>query len=88
MKRDKSRYVSEKQIIPIQIPKKIDVGTLIGHYFQASNAPRFPQSGQLFVEKRLKHDVAMGVSLSGVLTSGGLGASFVPSLIRTGFANC
>lgn len=83
----KNKYLGGKNIVTKPIPKNISVKHLLEDYFQAFNAGRLREAGQLLTEKMLKQNVTIGMSLTGALTPAGLGGSCVVPLMEAGFVD-
>ncbi|MBF0501602.1 MAG: deoxyhypusine synthase [Candidatus Riflebacteria bacterium] len=78
-------YLTGARIDPMGIAKGMSVADLIDANFLAYNAGRLREGCRLYVEKMLKKDVTIGMSLAGALTPAGLGKSVVIPLIKAGF---
>jgi deoxyhypusine synthase len=87
MKSRKNPHLGGKQIVPAPIRKNIQIGLLVDSYFQAYNAARLKEGCHLFVQKMLRPDVCVGMSLTGALTPAGLGGSCVVPLMKSGFVD-
>jgi deoxyhypusine synthase len=83
----KRQYLKGNLIRPKPIPGNIRVSDLVDNYFQAYNAGRIREAAHLFVEKMLKSNVTVGLSITGALTPAGLGGSCVVPLIKAGFVD-
>lgn len=81
------RYLSGPRIFPDPINGKERAFDLIDKTFLAYNAARMREACSLFVEKMLKPNVCVGVSLAGALTPAGLGKSAIVPLINAGFVD-
>lgn len=81
----KSRFLKGQRIQPAPITAGMSVVDLIDQTFNAYNAGRFREGCRLFVERMLRSDVTVGVSLSGALTPAGLGMAALIPLVREGF---
>ena len=82
----KAKYLSGKRILPKAVTGREKLTTLMDG-FLAYNAARLREGCQLFVQKMLKADVTVGMSLAGALTPAGLGCSCVIPLIKAGFVD-
>ncbi len=74
-----------KKILPKKIDSAISLVDLVDHTYMSYNAGRLREGCQLFVERMLKKDVTVGVSLTGALTPAGLGMSCLIPLMEAGF---
>ncbi|MCX6339599.1 MAG: deoxyhypusine synthase [Candidatus Aureabacteria bacterium] len=83
----KSRYLSGKRILPKGITGREKLTALMDEAFLAYNSARLREGCQLFVEKMLRPDVTVGMSLAGALTPAGLGCSCIVPLIKAGFVD-
>ncbi len=83
----RSKYLSGKKIDPRPIKKNTTVIDLVDTHFQAYNAARLREAAQLFVEKMLKPNVTIGMSVTGALTPAGLGGSCIVPLMKAGFVD-
>ena len=81
----KKSFLSGQRIYPDPIGKGLTVDRLIDETFLAYNAGRLQEACRLFVEKMLRPEVTVGVSLSGALTPAGVGRSCIIPLIKAGF---
>jgi deoxyhypusine synthase len=63
------------------------VADLIDGSFLAYNAGRLQRAARVFVEKMLRPDCRVGMTLSGALTPAGLGGSSIIPMIRAGFVD-
>jgi deoxyhypusine synthase len=86
-KKKQSFFLRGQQIAPRAISGKITAAELIDDAFLAYNARRLREACRLFVEKMLKPDVVVGMSLTGALTPAGLGMSCIIPLIEAGFVD-
>jgi deoxyhypusine synthase len=80
-------FLKGKRIRSSPINRVLPLTKLVDEYFQAFNAGRLREGCQLFVEKMLERDVAVGMSLTGALTPAGLGGSCIVPLMRNGFVD-
>jgi len=80
-------YLSGERIFPDPITGKEKAFDLIDKTFLAYNAARMREACKLYVEKILKDNVCVGVSLAGALTPAGLGKSAIVPLINAGFVD-
>ncbi len=83
----KSRHLSGQHIDPKSISGEESAADLIDGAFLAYNAGRLRDACGLFVEKVLRPDVTVGLSLSGALTPAGLGMSALIPLVESGFVD-
>ena len=83
----KSKYLRGNKIIPKEIKKNIHIVDLVENYFQAYNSGRLREACNLFTQKMLKHNVTIGMTLTGALTPAGLGGSCIVPLIKAGFVD-
>jgi deoxyhypusine synthase len=83
----KKQYMSGQRILPRNLTGREKLPRLIDEVFLAYNAARLKEGCQLFVEKMLRPDVTVGMSLSGALTPAGLGCSCLIPLIEAGFVD-
>ena len=81
------QFLRGQRILPKPITGKEKLPDLIDRAFLAYNAARLQEGCRLFVEKMLKPDVTVGMSLAGALTPAGLGASAIIPLIKAGFVD-
>lgn len=85
--RGKERFLSGERILPSPITGRESVEELIDRTFLAYNAGRLQQAAQLLVEKMLRPNVVIGMSLAGALTPAGIGSSCLVALIKAGFVD-
>ena len=83
----KDEYLSGQRILPKGITGREPLARLLDETFLAYNAARLRQCCRLYVEKMLKPDVTVGMSLAGALTPAGLGCSCLVPLIKAGFVD-
>jgi deoxyhypusine synthase len=81
------KYLSGPRIFPDPITGREKLTTIIEKTFLAYNAARIREACRLYVEKMLKRDVYVGMSLAGALTPAGLGKSAIVPLINAGFVD-
>jgi len=86
-KSEHDRYLSGKRILPDGLKRDAAVADLVDQTFLAYNAGRLREGVQLFVQKMLRPEVTVGMSLSGALTPAGLGVSCIVPLIEAGFVD-
>ncbi|MGQ9560939.1 MAG: homospermidine biosynthesis protein [Candidatus Oleimicrobiaceae bacterium] len=86
-KRRKSPYLRGPRIKPAPITGNISVSELLDRTFLAYNAARLREAAHLLVQKVLRPEVTVGLSLSGALTPAGLGLSCIVPLIEHGFVD-
>jgi deoxyhypusine synthase len=84
---NRHKFLSGAAIDPKPVTGSMTVADLVEQSFFAYNAARLREACQLFVEKMLKDDVTIGVSLTGALTPAGLGMSTIIPLIENGFVD-
>ena len=82
----KKRYLSGQRILPKPITGREKLTTLM-EGFLAYNSARLREGCQLLVQKMLKSNVTVGMSLAGALTPAGLGCSCIIPLIKAGFVD-
>ncbi len=80
-----NQYLSGQRIFPKPITGKEKAKDLIEKTFLAYNAARIREACRLYVEKMLRPNVYVGMSLAGALTPAGLGKSAIVPLINAGF---
>src|SRR5262245_751709 len=83
----KSRYLHGRPIAPPPITKRTTVRELVDETFLAYNAARLREGCRLFVERMLRPDVTVAVSLTGALTPAGLVMSALIPLMEAGFVD-
>ncbi len=83
----KSRFLAGRRIAPKPVTGSVRAADLVERTFSAYNAARLREACALFVEKVLRPDVTVGVSLTGALTPAGLGLSCLIPLMRAGFVD-
>ncbi|HOL71474.1 MAG TPA: deoxyhypusine synthase [Bryobacteraceae bacterium] len=83
----RDKYLAGKRILPKNLRGKEKLSDLVEETFLAYNSARLREGCRLFVEKMLKPDVTIGMTLSGALTPAGLGCSCVVPLIKAGFVD-
>lgn len=81
----KQKLLAGRVIAPRPVAPDWKVARLIDETFLAYNAGRLREACRLLVERVLKEDVTVGVSLAGALTPAGLGMSCLIPLIEAGF---
>jgi deoxyhypusine synthase len=82
-----SMFLSGGRIDPEPVGKGELASTLIDNVFTSYNAGRLREACRLYVEKMLKTDCTVGMSLTGALTPTGLGKSCLIPLIENGFVD-
>jgi deoxyhypusine synthase len=80
-------FLKGKRIAPAAIRPGLGVRELVESAFLAYNAGRLREACRLFVEKILRANVTVGISLSGALTPAGLGKSCLVPLIESGMVD-
>jgi deoxyhypusine synthase len=83
----RSRYLSGARILPPPVGKRMRASDVIERTFLAYNAGRLREGARLLSERMLKHDVTVGLSLTGALTPAGLGVSCIVPLLKAGFVD-
>jgi deoxyhypusine synthase len=83
----KKRFLRGRRILPKPITGRESVEELIDHAFLAYNGARLQEACRLFVEKMLKSNVTVGMSLAGALTPAGVGSAALIPLIKAGFVD-
>ncbi len=84
---NKAKYLSGPRIMPPELTGRETIADLLEKTFLAYNGARLHEGCRLYVEKMLKSDVTVGMSLAGALTPAGLGRSVVVPLIKAGFVD-
>lgn len=74
-----------KAISTSPVEKNMSVVDLVDNCFCAFNAARISEICQLLVQKIMKDDVIVGLSLTGALTPAGLGSTSLLPLMKNGF---
>jgi deoxyhypusine synthase len=87
MPKKRSQYLGGRRIDSRPISRNATATELIERYFQAYNAGRLSEAARLYVQKMLKNNVTVGLSLTGALTPAGLGGSCIVPLIKSGFVD-
>ncbi len=82
-----SGYLKGPRIAPEPIRPGMAVSDLIRRTFLAYNAGRLRDAARLLVEKMLREDGTVGLTLSGALTPAGLGISCLAPLLRGGYVD-
>jgi deoxyhypusine synthase len=83
----KHRYLRGERICPKPITGRESLPDLMDRTFQAYNAGRLQEACRLFVDRMLKVDVTVGMSLAGALTPAGIGSAAIIPLIKAGFVD-
>jgi deoxyhypusine synthase len=83
----KKKYMAGKRIMPKNITGKEKLSYIVDEAFLAYNSARLKEACQLFADRMLDTDVAIGMSISGALTPAGLGCSSIIPLIKAGFVD-
>lgn len=83
----KSHYLGGRRIDPRPLTGREPVWQTIDQAFTSYNAGRLREGCQLLVEKMLRPDVTVGLSLTGALTPAGYGKSCLVPLIASGFVD-
>lgn len=84
---EQSGYLKGPRIAPEPIRPGMAVSDLIRRTFLAYNAGRLRDAARLLVEKMLRDDGTVGLTLSGALTPAGLGISCLAPLLRGGYVD-
>ena len=84
---NRDRYLSGSRILPKNLTGREKLPDIVDEVFLAYNSARLKEGCKLFVEKMLKPDVTIGMSISGALTPAGLGCSCIVPLIKSGFVD-
>jgi deoxyhypusine synthase len=84
---NRDRYLSGKRILPKNLTGREKLPDIVDEVFLAYNSARLKEGCKLFVEKMLKPDVTIGMSISGALTPAGLGCACIVPLIKAGFVD-
>jgi deoxyhypusine synthase len=84
---NRDRYLAGKRILPKNLTGGEKLPDIVDEVFLAYNSARLKEGCKLFVEKMLKPDVTIGMSISGALTPAGLGCSCIVPLIKAGFVD-
>src|SRR5262249_15998377 len=79
--------ISHKRIDPPVVTGQTPLPQLIDEVFLSYNAGRLREACKLFATKMLADDVTVGLSLSGALTPGGVGISWLVPLLEAGFVD-
>src|SRR6266705_4935798 len=83
----KKKYMAGKRIMPKNLTGKEKLAHIVDEVFLAYNSARLKEACQLFAINMLAADVTIGMSISGSLTSAGLGCSCIIPLIKAGFVD-
>jgi deoxyhypusine synthase len=81
------KFLSGNAISPKGIHPQTGIVELIEGAFLAYNAGRLREACQVFVQKMLRSDVTIGMSLTGALSPAGLGMAAIIPLIENGFVD-
>ncbi|MGO8787095.1 MAG: homospermidine biosynthesis protein [Terriglobia bacterium] len=84
---NRDRFMSGPRILPKNLTGKEKLPDIVDQVFLAYNSARLKEGCKLFVEKMLKPDVTIGMSISGALTPAGLGCSCIVPLIKAGYVD-
>ncbi|HET6203765.1 MAG TPA: deoxyhypusine synthase [Planctomycetota bacterium] len=84
---EKDRYLSGEAVDPPVVEGSDALAELIDRTFLAYNAGRLREACRLLVERILRPEVTVGVSIAGALTPAGLGRSCLIPWIRAGFVD-
>ncbi len=80
-------FLRGKSVTTRRIKKNATVSEMVNSYFQAYNAGRLSEACNLYVNKMLRPNVTVGMSLTGALTPAGLGGTCIVPLIESGFVD-
>lgn len=83
----RQEYLRGQRIDPRPISGTETVADLVDNAFLAYNAGRLREASRLLVERMLKDDVTVGMSLTGAMTPAGLGMSCIIPLMEAGFVD-
>jgi len=83
----RKNFLAGRAISPKGIHPKTSVVELVEGAFLAYNAGRMREACQVFVQKMLRPDVTVGMSLTGALSPAGLGMAAIIPLIENGFVD-
>ncbi len=83
----RQEYLRGQRIDPRPISGTETVADLVDNTFLAYNAGRLREASRLLVERMLKDDVTVGMSLTGAMTPAGLGMSCIIPLMEAGFVD-
>ncbi len=81
---DPSEFLNGQRIAPGGLRAGVSVADLVDEAFLAYNGGRLGEAARLLVQKILKPDVTLGVTLTGALTPAGLGRSCLIPLLLNG----
>jgi len=84
---NRDRYLAGKRILPKNLTGRENLPDIVDEVFLAYNSARLKEGCKLFVDKMLKPNVTIGMSISGALTPAGLGCSCIVPLIKAGFVD-
>ncbi len=82
-----NRFLQGRTINPQPIRGGMTVTDLIDHTFLAYNAGRLREGARLLVEKMLRPNVTVGMSLTGALTPTGLGIAALIPMVEAGYVD-
>lgn len=82
-----NRFLQGRKINPQPIRGGMTVTDLIDHTFLAYNAGRLREGARLLVEKMLRPNVTVGMSLTGALTPTGLGIAALIPMVEAGYVD-
>lgn len=86
-KKTKRRVLSGLRILPPGLTGRETVSEMVEKTFFAYNAARLREACNVVVQKMLRPEVTVGISLAGALTPAGLGCSCLVPLIEGGFVD-
>jgi deoxyhypusine synthase len=84
---NRSKFLSGARILPPPVRRGMSAANLVEKAFLAYNAGRLREASRLLAERMLRHDVTVGLSLTGALTPAGLGISCIVPLLKAGFVD-
>ncbi len=79
-----SRKPYGRKLDPSPMPARLTAAELVDRFFLAYNAARLREACRLLVEKMLRPEVTVGLSLSGAITPTGLGVAALAPLVEHG----
>ncbi len=83
----RQEYLRGQRIDPRPVTGAETVAELMENAFLAYNAGRLREASRLLVERMLRDDVTVGMSLTGAMTPAGLGMSCIIPLMEAGFVD-
>ena len=85
MTRPSAQHLRGRRIDPVAITGEETTADLIDNAFLAYNAGRLREACALFTERMLSAEVTVGMSLTGAMTTAGLGMGTIIPLLEAGF---